>query len=111
MRSAVAFLSLPFLLYVFFLAYCALNLAKRNGKLEAMPQPAKACAFAILAIAVALDVVFNVTLGSLLFLEPPSSLLFTARCSSHLYESGWRGRLARWFCDGWLNPIEPGHCE
>jgi hypothetical protein len=105
-------LVLGYALFVFYLAYVALWEAKRNGKLAAAPLVVRAVAWSILIIAVTLDVLFNVTVGSVLFLEAPElrRLLFTARCKKHMDAPTWRGRLARWFCEGWLNPFQAGHC-
>jgi hypothetical protein len=110
--TAMMFLLLGFALYVFFLAYVTLWQAKRNGKLAMTPLPVRIMAWTILVIAVVLDVAFNVIVGSLLFLELPElrRLLFTARCKKWMDRSGWRGDIARWVCDGWLNPFQDGHC-
>lgn len=104
---------LPFALYVFYLAYCTLHVARDNGKLAATPLLVRAVAWLILCIGYALDVLFNVTVGTLMFLELPNvrRLTFTARCSAHLQTQGWRGDRARWVCFGWLNPFEAGHCR
>ena len=55
-----------------------------------------------------LDVAFNLTFGSLLFLDVPRELTFSQRCSRHLYDLGWRGRVAGAFSVP-LNAIDPGH--
>lgn len=108
----LAFALLWYGLYVAFLAYCAIMVANRNGKLKATPWPVRWTAYSIIGVAVVLDVAFNVTIGSLLFLEAPNlrQPLFTQRCKSHLDDAGWRGDRARWICSGWLNPFDAGHC-
>ena len=100
------------MLFTFYLSYCALNVAYKNGKLKAAPKLVQAVCWLIFIVALVLDVVFNVTLGSLVFLELPERrrLTFTMRCKKHMADAGWRGRLARWVCEGWLNPFEAGHC-
>lgn len=98
-------------LWGLYLMYCALHASMRNGKLHATPWPVRALSYALLAFMVTADALFNLTIGSLLFLERPRSWLFTARCSSHMADSGWRGELARWICEGWLNPFEADHCR
>lgn len=100
-------------LYVLFLCYCTLRVARDNGKLAMTPLPVRLVAWSIVGVAWVFDVVFNVIIGSLMFLELPDvrALTFTARCSSHMAMATWRGTLARWVCDGWLNPMESDHCR
>ena len=69
--TAAFVLGLAYALFVFYLAYVALWVAHKNGKLGAAPLPVRAVAWSILAIAIVLDVVFNATVGSVAFLEPP----------------------------------------
>jgi hypothetical protein len=113
LQIVVSVLLMPFALYVFYLAYCTLRVARDNGKLAATPLVVRSVAWLILAIGYVLDVLFNVTFGSVMFWEWPHfrRLLFTARCNSHLEASGRRGEIARWVCFGWLNPFEAGHCR
>jgi hypothetical protein len=113
-----------FVLYMLFLSYCTLRQMKDSGRLAAMPVVARVHCYALLGFTLALDILFNVTIGTLLFVELPDfssvkSLTFTARCKRWqfegiLYAEGrlarWRGNIARWVCNGWLNPGEPGHC-
>jgi hypothetical protein len=98
-------------LWALFLMYCALNASLKSGKLKQTPPPVRAMSYTLLGVMWVADLVFNVTVGSLVFLELPKTLMFTSRCSSHLKDEGWRGDLARWVCDGWLNPFEAGHCR
>ncbi len=100
-------------LYVFFLAYVTLMVARGNGKLAAAPPPVRVVAYGILLVAWVLDVAFNVVIGSLIFIELPDwrRPTFTNRCSKHMDEQGWRGEIARWVCRGWLNPMDDGHCR
>jgi hypothetical protein len=97
-------------LWALFLMYCALHASIKNGKFYITPWPVRSISYALLFMMVGADAVFNLTIGSIVFLELPKSWMFTTRCSSHLDESGWRGDLARWICNGWLNPFEEGHC-
>lgn len=57
------------------------------------------------------DVAFNVTAGSVLFLRVPHELTFTKRCDESLPDPGWRGKLARFVCSKFLNPFDPDHCK
>jgi hypothetical protein len=105
----VAYVS-ALVLYFFFLAYCTLRVMRETGRLAAMPVVPRVHCYVLLFVAFGLDVLFNLVVGTLLFLELPRHWTFTARCKNHLSDIGWRGRLARWICNGWLNPGEPGHC-
>lgn len=110
--TLLAGIALAYCLFVLYLAYVALWVAHKNGKLAAAPWPVRAVAWSILVVALVLDAVFNVTVGSVVFLEPPElrRLLFTARCAKWRDTMGWRGRFARWFCESWMNPFQAGHC-
>jgi len=58
-------------------------------------------------------IALNLTIASVLFLEFPRSLQFTARCDRHLAgPDGWRKAQARWWCKNFLDPFEEGgHCR
>jgi hypothetical protein len=98
--------------YGLFLIYCTVRRMKQSGKMTAAPPYVRWMLYLYLALGVALDFVFNCTLGAVMFLEAPwgHGVLFTARCHSHRADSGWRKNVADWVCDGWLNPAEDGHC-
>lgn len=98
--------------YALFLVYCTVRAAKKNGKLDATPALARAILYSYIAIGIAMDLVFNVTVGAIAFWEAPwgHGWLFTARCASHRHDGDWRQDLAEWVCEGWLNPHEAGHC-
>jgi hypothetical protein len=97
-------------LWTLFLTYCALHASIKSGKFYATPWPVRAMSYLLLAVMGGVDAIFNITIGSAVFLELPKSWMFTTRCSSHLNDFDWRGDLARWVCNGWLNPFEEGHC-
>jgi hypothetical protein len=103
---------LTVMLFTLYLSYCALNAAYKSGKLASTPLPVRGVCWAIFIVALVLDVIFNITVGTLAFLELPElrRLTFTMRCKKHMTATGYRGRLARWVCEGWLNPFEDGHC-
>lgn len=97
--------------WVLFLAYCAIMASRRSGKFQLTPWPVRALSYAVLGVLGVVDIVFNFTAGSLLFREMPDTFTFTQRCAEHLHDDDRRGRIARWFCDGWLNPFEENHCQ
>lgn len=100
-------------LFALYLAYCTLRVARDNGKLAKAPVIVRGLCWALLICGLVLDVLFNIFIGSVMFRELPSirRLTFTARCTSHFSASGFRGDLARWVCEGWLNPFEADHCQ
>lgn len=57
-----------------------------------------------------LDVLFNATIGSALFLDIPRDLTFSERCSRHLFDGNWRGRIAGAFAVA-LNAIDEDHIK
>ena len=100
-----------FVLWVFYLAYVAVWVAHTNGKLATAPALLQYLAYFTLGIGLILDITFNVTVGTAAFLELPRwNFTFTARCAKWRQNKGYRGRLARWVCDGWLNPFQEHHC-
>ena len=60
-----------------------------------------------------MDVVANLTIASLVFLEPPRELLVTSRLQRYVaQENGWRFRIANWICNHLLDVFDPSgnHC-
>ena len=96
----------------FWTMYLAVMNLKRNR--DKATTTAKVFAYPMIAVGLIIDVLFNVFIGSLLFLELPQfdRLLFTARLSYHKDDGNWRQSIARWFCDNFLNPFDPTgeHC-
>jgi len=67
----------------------------------------------IIIVGLFLDFVMNVIVGTLFFRELPREWLFTYRLNRHLEESsGWRLRMAAWWCKNLLDPFDPAgsHC-
>lgn len=90
-----------------------MNLKRNRDKLTTT---AKVVAYPILGIGLVLDVIYNFVVGSILFVEAPQEWLFTSRLIRHIEEStGWRKRLANWFCRNFLDPFDPDpdgrHCN
>lgn len=55
-----------------------------------------------------IDVLFNIVIGTILFLELPTTWTFSQRCSRHLHDAGWRGSIAGAFSVP-LNVVDEGH--
>jgi hypothetical protein len=61
-----------------------------------------------------MDVLCQMTIASLLFMELPAELLVTTRLTRHLRDgSGWRYDFASWVCQHLLDPLDPSgkHCK
>ena len=61
-------------------------------------------------IGAAADVAFNISYGTVRFLEFPKELMFTARVNRLLWNDGWRGELALEWCQ-LLDRVDPAHCS
>jgi hypothetical protein len=67
-----------------------------------------------LVVGLLLDVLCNVTLAALVFLELPRETLVTARLQRYMRgPDSWRKSAARWFCANALDPLDPSgqHCD
>ena len=85
---------------------------KRARDADRLTWPVYIFAIPTIAIMLPFYVALNLTVGTLLFLELPRSLQFTARCQRHLKDNTWRGAQARWWCHHFLDPYDPAgkHC-
>ena len=67
-----------------------------------------------LVIGLIVDFVANVTIASLVFLDPPRELLVTARLQRYNTQSirTWRSEWANWICTNLLDVFDPNgdHC-
>lgn len=64
--------------------------------------------YALFAAGIVLDVIWNWTIGSLIFRELPRKITFTSRVKHHLKRSGWRQDRALWWAEE-LNKFDRGH--
>ena len=97
--------------YGLFLATWTLFLAAMCLKraLPGLGTFAKVNGYIILAVGLPLDALFNLA-ASLVFLELPHELLFSSRVNRLERGSGWRAKLAHWFCERLLKIADPDHC-
>lgn len=112
------FLELAGILFASYLAFAAMwlqylavmNLKENRGKLTTT---AKLWAYPMLLVGVLSDIMFNLVIGTVVYIELPQQLLFTSRCNLHLSDAGWRGSVARWFCRNFMDPYDPdgSHCR
>ena len=57
------------------------------------------------------DMSFNLTWASLLFLQLPREIFFSQRVSKNQLLIGWRSKLAQLICKQILNRFLPNHCQ
>lgn len=102
-------------LYALWVAYLAVMALKRARALGTLSTPARVLGTPLLWAGIMLNWAINMTLASVVFLEPPSSPreLVTGRLARHYTERTWRGALARWVCHHLLDAFDPSgpHCE
>lgn len=65
-----------------------------------------------LVIGFAVDVLANLIIAPVVFLDMPSEWLVTTRLKRYIAGTGWRGRLAKNICDHLLDVFDPrgNHC-
>ena len=95
--------------YTFYFAFLAVMLLK--AKWDALPLPMKVLSAPGVIIAYFMDIAFNYSIATILFLQGPQEFTFTARLSRYKTEGGLRGKVATWLCVNLLDPAEiGGHC-
>jgi hypothetical protein len=94
--------------YWFYAAVMSFKRARDAGK---MSWPMKVLAYPALFIGLALDVLLNLTVCTVLFLEVPKELLVTSRLSRHIKGSGKRAVIAKWLCSKLLDELDPSGCH
>lgn len=64
-------------------------------------------------IFIVIDAAFNITYGSLIFLELPKEWMLTMRLQRILtsYDTGWRFKLALFVCRYMVEPWDFNHCR
>ena len=98
-------------LWVLFLAYSALRPSWKEHSFRNMRTLPRYAAWATLIVALVVDVLFNIVVGTVIFLELPHyrRLTLTMRCKRWMDDPGYRGYIARCLARDWLNPFDPGH--
>ncbi len=95
--------------WLFYLA--VMHLLPHKDKLHPV---AKAHAIVLGGIALALDVLLNVIVGTLAFAKLPQDWLLTNRLRRYLHdesEAAWRRKLAGWICESLLDQFDPSGCH
>jgi hypothetical protein len=104
MQAALITLGSLYALWVFYLAVMNLQRAHVADNLGPV---AFGLGLPLVAVAFLLDVLINVTLGSLLLCERPREFTLSVRLTRHIVEgSGWRRRVAVWIMRYLLEPFD-----
>ncbi len=109
-------MAILFLIYLFitlWTMYLAVMNLKRARDKGTLPNAAKCFGYPILIVGYVLDILFNLIVGTVLFLELPREFVFTSRLSRHLSSNGYKFKVAIWICKNLLDPFDPsgGHCK
>lgn len=99
-------LYLLFLLYIVVMGLYRAHLQKRLGRtLKVLGAP-------VLMVGALMDVLVNLTLATIVFLDIPRELMLTMRLQRYMRGGGWRRSWANWLCAKLLDPFDPSgsHC-
>jgi hypothetical protein len=112
--NALLALALPAAyLWVFWLTYIlvmGLYRAHLAGRLTGVPLW---LASPVIVLGLLLDVLANIFLATLIFLELPGEWLVTSRLAKYIKRNhGWQSKMAWWVCTHLLDPFDPNgvHC-
>jgi hypothetical protein len=95
-----------------FISVMKLRDMRNTGELAKLNWSATWVAYALLYIGLVFDMLLNMVVMTVVFLELPQELLTTSRMRRQkFFGSGWRQALAIWFCTNYLKPFDPNHCE
>lgn len=101
-----AFLYALFLAYVVVMGLYRAHLQKRLGRtLKVLGAP-------VLLLGALMDVLVNLTLACIVFLDLPREFMLTVRLQRYMRGGGWRRSWADWLCTKLLDPFDPSgsHC-
>lgn len=103
-------LGITYATWLFYLAIMNLKRAKDNGKLTKIVY---VLGYPLLFVGLVLDILSNFLLFTVLLLEIPRETLVTTRLSRHICGTGWRSKIAKWFCINLLDQFDPSgtHCK
>lgn len=110
MSIALSF-ALAYALWLLYVLVMGLYRAKLQGRLSPV---SLVLGFPAYALGYLLDVLVQLTIASVLFLELPREGLVTGRLTRHIKRGhGWRRDLSRWICSHLLDPFDPRgtHCD
>jgi hypothetical protein len=72
----------------------------------------KIIGYAILIVGYPIDIIYNLTYGTIMFWSMPrkGEWTLTARMQRLVHRHDWRGSIARFICRYLVEPWDPGHC-
>lgn len=91
-------------LWALYLAAMNLRRAREAGRLT---RAALTFALPIIALAIAIDVLINLTLATLVFFDRPREWTVSERLSRYLPGTDWRAHVALWIGLHLLDPFDP----
>lgn len=109
------FLFLILAMELTWISYLSMMPLKRNYKQGTLNTINKIFGYPWLAIFILIDFLFNIIVGTIIFLDIPRDFLFTKRLVRYLTynHTNWRHKMARYFCTQFLDPFDPDgfHCQ
>lgn len=96
-------LAVTYALFVFYAAVMNIKRVRDEGKLSWF---GVVLGYPTLLIGLIIDLICNVFVMSLVFLELPQELTVTSRLKRHKGEANWRGAVVK-FMEPVLNPLDP----
>jgi uncharacterized membrane protein YhaH (DUF805 family) len=97
---------------VFYIAVMKLRDVRDSGELAKLHWSVTVTAYTLLWIGLVLDMLLNWVVMTLVFVELPQEVLTTQRVRRHKFHStGWRQKVALFFCRNYLTPFDANHCE
>lgn len=98
-----------YLLWTLYLAVMNLIRARKAGKLSRV---AYALGLPLLALGGLLDVLVNLIVCTMIFLELPREFLMTTRLKRHIRSgTGWRFKVSKFICSKLLDQFDPSGCH
>ncbi len=93
--------------------YLMIMTLKRNLEAGNLTIESKILGYPWLAVMLIFDFFFNITAGTIIFLDIPRDVLFTQRLSRMLKRTGWRFNTAHYICSRYLDRFDPDgmHCR
>lgn len=108
----ILYVILGIIVFTFFTWRMYLSVMNLMRVKETLTTETKCFAYPLAAIGVIADFLYNVIVGTILFLELPQELLLTKRLKRHIGNEDWQGSIARRLCRHLLDPFDPKgtHC-
>lgn len=107
-KAYVCFVGLTFLLWFYYVMVMGMQAARDAGRI---PSDMVRLCWIVAYVGLVYDVLYNVTIGTVFFLDLPREGTLTYRLIRYKKEGGWRGRLAEYICAKMLDPFAPSGCH